>query len=154
MKPLTAVPLLLSIALASPAAPAHSAPWDGSSRLNRVMTAYDVNTVETFSGTVEKLYEKVPSHFPNRYSLGYHLVLKTETEAVEVHVGPVWFIRSLEGRIGKGDRIRVIGSVSEGDPSADGKKGMREVEAAEVWKDGAVVLKLRDRDGLPLWSDR
>lgn len=154
MKPLSAFPLFLLIALATPSAPALSAPWDGSDRLNRVMTTYDVKAVEILSGTVERIYEKVPSHFPNRYSLGYHLILKTEKETVEVHIGPVWYIRSLEGRIGKGDRIQVIGSCSEGHPSADGKKGMREIEAAEVSKDGAVILKLRDRDGLPLWSDR
>ncbi len=154
MKPLAASLLFLSIATAWPADPSLAAPWDRSRRLNKVMTAYDVDAVEILSGTVEKVYEKVPTNFPNQYTLGYHLILKTEKETVDVHMGPVWYIKSLEGRIGKGDRIQVVGSCSEGHPSAEGKTRMREIEAAEVSKDGAVVLKLRDRDGVPLWSDR
>lgn len=131
---------------------AHPAPWEMSRRLDKVLTSYKVDKVETVFGVVEKIYDKVPSNFPNRYTLGFHCTLVTEKEKLDIHLGPIWYIQSLNGKVDVGDRVQVVGSGSRGHPGKDGKAGMREILAAEVRKDGAVVLKLRDKDGRPLWS--
>jgi hypothetical protein len=143
-------PLLLLTA--SMISTAYSAPWDSSKRLNRALTTYDVNRVETVSGIVEKIYNKTPSNSPNRYSLGFHCVLKTGKETIDIHLGPIWYIKDLAGRIEVGDTVQVVGSVPKGRSVAHGDAGMRELFAAEVRKDGVVVLRLRGNDGKPLWS--
>ncbi len=134
------------------AASVGAAPWDRSGRLNREITRYDKGRVETVRGTVERLYENVPSHNANPDSVGFHVVLDTGKEKIDVHLGPRWYLTTLDGRIGKGDVVEVVGAAEEGHPSADGTPGLREIHAAEVRKGGVLILKLRDDDGKPLWS--
>lgn len=140
------------VTLAIPFA-ACSAPWDGSQRLSRMTTVYDVNQLETITGTVEKIYEKIPSTSANANSAGYHMVIKTKTESVDIHLGPIWYIKSLEGKIDRGDIVQVSGSRAEGHVAEKGKISLREIRASEVKKGDEVVLKLRDRDGKPFWSN-
>lgn len=144
--------LLAIVTLAIPFA-AYSAPWDGSQRLSRMTTVYDVNQLETITGIVEKIYEKIPSTSANRNSAGYHMLLKTKTESIDIHLGPIWYLKSLEGKIDTGDTVQVSGSRAEGHAAEKGKVSLREIRASEVKKGNEVVLKLRDHDGKPLWSN-
>jgi hypothetical protein len=73
---------------------------------------------------------------------GLHLILKTETETIEVHACPVLFMSELEFAIEKGDTLTVDGSR----PEAGGI-----VVAREITK-GQVSLRLRDKTGAPVWT--
>ena len=50
---------------------------------------------------------------------GLHLIVKTETETVEVHACPLRFMTELEFAVEKGDTVTVLGSR----PGGDGHRG-------------------------------
>lgn len=117
---------------------------------------YNTATVETVSGTVESVDEITPvrgMHY------GIHLLLKTEKETISVHLGPGWYIERLDTKIEKSDKVQVRGSritiVRKGCPGefpeGVAMRGHPFVIAAEV-KKGDYVLKLRDDNGIPVWS--
>ncbi len=144
--------LWVSMALAVP--PVHSAPWDKSGRIDRAIGKYSKGRVETVSGTVERIYEKVPSFGKKKNdALGFHLILDTGKEKIDIHLGPAWYLKGIEERIDRGDTVEIVGSVDEAHPPADGETPMKEIRASEVRRRGVVVLKLRDDEGRPLWSD-
>jgi hypothetical protein len=101
---------------------------------------YDPKAEVTITGVVEDFHEsKMRGDHP-----GLHLIVKTETETVEVHACPVRFMKELDFAIDKGDTVTVIGSR----PDPDGV-----VVAREVTK-GQTSLILRDKDGTPVWTGR
>ncbi len=101
---------------------------------------YDPKAEVTIKGVVEDFHEsKMRGDHP-----GLHLIVRTETETVEVHACPVRFIRELEFVIEKGDTITVAGSR----PEAGGI-----VVAREITK-GQTSLILRDKTGAPVWTGR
>lgn len=102
---------------------------------------YDPATVTTVSGTVTSV-EAVPR--TRGKGAGVHLLLKTATEVIAVHLGPSWYLDRQPTKIAAGDTIEVKGSrVSvQGQPA---------IIAAEVHK-GSAVLTLRDAAGVPRWS--
>ena len=75
---------------------------------------------------------------------GLHLIVKAETETVEVHACPVRFMKELEFALEKGDTITVVGSR----PEAGGVLVAREVTK------GQTSLILRDKTGAPVWTGR
>jgi len=113
--------------------------WGSGSQYNRM---YDPKTVETLSGEVVSV-DETPS-MRGMSSYGVHLLLKTEKEAISVHLGPGWFIENQDIPIAPDDKIEMKGSriTFEGEPA---------LIAAEVVK-GNEVLKLRDDNGFPVWS--
>jgi hypothetical protein len=101
---------------------------------------YDPKAEVTVKGIVEDFHEsKTRGDHP-----GLHVILKTETETVEVHACPVRFMSELEFTIEKGDTLTVIGSR----PEAGGI-----VVARELTK-GQTSLILRDKTGAPVWTGR
>jgi hypothetical protein len=101
---------------------------------------YDPKAEVTITGVVEDFHEsKMRGDHP-----GLHLILKTETETVEVHACPVRFMSELEFVIEKGDTITIVGSR----PEAGGL-----VVAREITK-GQTSLILRDKTGEPIWTGR
>jgi len=101
---------------------------------------YDVNAVVTIKGVVEDIHEsKTRGDHP-----GLHLIVKTETETVEVHACPVRFMSELEFTIDKGDEVTVVGSRPEAGAI---------VVAREITK-GQTSLILRDKTGEPVWTGR
>ena len=101
---------------------------------------YDPKAEVTIKGVVEDFHEsKARGDHP-----GLHLIVKTETETVEVHACPVRFMKELEFGIDKGDTITVIGSR----PEAGGVLVAREVTK------GQTSLILRDKTGAPVWTGR
>ena len=101
---------------------------------------YDPQTVTTVKGIVETVAQNAPA---SGISYGIHLVLKTDSKTLSVHLGPAWFIDRQNIRIEEGDTIEVKGSkiTYEGKPT---------IIAAEV-KKANTVLKLRDKNGFPVW---
>ena len=140
MRLLTAV-LLGGVLLAPPAlAQAPTAPAPPAKAPAAKAPEYDVNAEVTIKGVVEDLHEsKTRGDHP-----GLHLIVRTETEAVEVHACPVRFMSELEFAIDRGDTVTVVGSR----PGAGGI-----VVAREITK-GQTSLILRDKTGAPVWTGR
>jgi hypothetical protein len=127
---LAASPVLAQAPAAKPAAPKPAAK----------APEYDVAAEITFQGVVEDFHEsQLRGDHP-----GLHLIVKTETESVEVHACPVRFMKELDFAIEKGDTVKVIGS-------RPGGTGV--VVAREVTK-GQTSLILRDKTGAPVWTGR
>ena len=85
-----------------------------------------------------------------REALGYrgwpgtHILLKTDKEDLDVHLGPTAFVTQSGFTFAKGDHIEVLGSrVRVGATDA--------LLAREVQKDGKTLV-LRDANGIPKWS--
>jgi hypothetical protein len=102
---------------------------------------YDAKSVETISGTVEKVDAITPR---KGMSYGVHMTVKTDKEAVSVHLGPGWYIENQDVKIEPKDKVEVKGSRI----TFDGRPALI---ASEV-KKGDQVLKLRDENGVPVWS--
>jgi hypothetical protein len=77
-------------------------------------------------------------------SSGVHLMVKTGQETISVHLGPAWYIQRQDIKIAPGDKVEITGSriTYQGKPA---------ILAAEA-KKGDEILKLRDENGLPVWS--
>jgi hypothetical protein len=112
--------------------------WGMGSSYQRM---YDPATVETVSGTVESINKITPMKGMNS---GIHLVLKTDKETIDIHLGPEWYIERQDVKIEKGDKIEVKGSrvTFNGKPA---------IIAGELEK-GDRVLILRDSAGIPAWA--
>jgi hypothetical protein len=77
---------------------------------------------------------------------GTHLQLKTESETLDVHVGPSWFLTQSKIVFAKGDQVEVTGSKVK---FANGDALL----AREITK-GDQKLTLRNENGFPVWSRR
>ncbi len=109
---------------------------------------YDPKTVETVSGEVVRVEEvrgKGAGQARGGRGGGYgvHLILKSASEEVAVHLGPGWYLDKQGLKVAPGDRIEVHGSriIFEGKPT---------IIAARI-KKGDQSLMLRDDNGLPVW---
>jgi hypothetical protein len=107
------------------------------------MSLYNPQTVETVNGLVVFI---APSSQKDGMPERLHLTLKTDRETLEVFLGPSVFLEKQEVKIAALDKIQVTGSrvILQGKPA---------IIAAEI-KKGEQLLKLRDRDGRPLWSGK
>jgi len=101
---------------------------------------YDTNTVETIKGEVVEITYN-PSK-KNAAMMGVHMTVKTESDTLPVHLGPVWYIEQQES-INKGDQIEVTGSriTYNGNPAL----------IAATIKRNQMTLRLRDQNGFPNW---
>jgi len=124
--------------------PQGGAGWKGSGgwgAKDRYQKVYDVRSVETISGEVLRIERLTPME---GMSYGVHLIVKTETEEIPVHLGPGWFVENQELTFAPQDKVEIKGSriTYGGNPA---------IIAAEV-KRGDDVLILRDEEGYPVWS--
>jgi hypothetical protein len=106
---------------------------------------YDRATEATVTGTVESVEQIAgPGGGRGRRGLGgTHLTLKTNTETLEVHLGPTAFLNEKKLAITKGDMLVITGSRV----TLDGER----VYIAKEVKKGDNTWTLRDAAGLPLW---
>ena len=102
---------------------------------------YNLSTVETISGEVVSV-DKIPSRRGKSY--GVHLMVKMDKETIPVHLGPGWYLDKQPVQLKPQYPVTVTGSriTYQGKPV---------LIAAEVQK-GGETLKLRDQNGIPLWS--
>lgn len=114
--------------------------WGRKSQYNRM---YDVTTFTQIAGVILKVEQIVPM---NRMSSGIHLLVKTASETISVHLGPQWYIDKQSIKFQAGDKVEVKGSrvVVQETPA---------IIAREIIK-GSSVLILRDENGIPAWSGR
>jgi len=108
------------------------------------MPRYDSSTETNIKGTVEDVLH--PQYSSRRGNMGIHLMVKTETGTIEVHLGPSSYVTQQGFAFAKGDAVEVAGSkvTIAGAPA---------VIAREVVKDGKT-LTLRDKTGRPKWAGR
>jgi hypothetical protein len=99
---------------------------------------YD-GTAMAFDGVIEKVVKS-----KNMHMTGVHLLIKSQNEPFEVHLGPAAFLAEKNATFKEGDAVAVIGW---GLP----RPGKFFVIAREV-KKGDQVLTLRNEQGVPLWS--
>jgi hypothetical protein len=116
---------------------------------------YDPNTEVTFTGTVADVNTGGPGRLGwlmrvHTLGLGHsgtretQLLVKTDTEAVRIHLGPTAFLKGKSVEIKEGDTLEVTGSrVTLGDAGV--------VLAREIRR-GDNVWTLRDATGQPVWS--
>jgi hypothetical protein len=122
------------LAAQAPAAPPAKAPAAAKA------PEYDPKAEVTFKGTIEDFHEsQMRGDHP-----GLHLIVKTDTETIEVHACPVRFMKELDFALEKGDAVTVTGS-------RPGGTGV--VVAREVTK-GQTTLTLREKSGAPIWVGR
>jgi DNA/RNA endonuclease YhcR with UshA esterase domain len=98
---------------------------------------YNPATETTVKGTVEEV-QQIPGQ---RGGTGTHLMLKTNSGTLDVHVGPTSFVSNQQFSFAKGDEVEVTGS----------QAGSNTLIAREIKKDGKV-LTLRNQQGIPAWS--
>ena len=102
---------------------------------------YDPATVIDVQGFVEDVRVNT-----NSGSLrGLYLVLKTDSDTIDVYLGPTDFVRRFEISFRKGDNVESVGSKVK-----DGNSWL--VLAREVRRD-ETTLYLRDKQGRPYWED-
>jgi hypothetical protein len=101
---------------------------------------YDPKTEVTVKGTIED----VQQHPGKGNWTGTHLILKTDSETFEVHVGPSAFVNQHQFSFAKGDTVEVTGSKV----TIGGKEALL---AREIIKDGKTLV-LRNAQGVPEWS--
>ena len=117
-------------------APLCAQPGLGPGRTGRY---YNTATETKTSGTIAEVRE-----YKRGSVSSIHLVLKSEAETIDVHLGPSAYIANQGFAFAKGDTIQVLGSrVKIGTDSA--------LIAREVTKD-RKKLTLRDATGRPLWA--
>jgi hypothetical protein len=106
---------------------------------------YDVKTETTITGTVESIETIAGPGGRGRRGLGgTHLIVKTKTDTLEVHVGPTAYLTEQKITLAKGDTLEILGSrVTIDDEPV--------LLARQITK-GANKWTLRDASGRPLWS--
>jgi hypothetical protein len=108
------------------------------------MPMYDKRAEVTVTGTVDEVREMTGmSGMAGGSMRGMHLMLKTDKETFEVHLGPVTYLKEQKVDLAKSDTIEVSGArVTMG--------GRRVILAREIRK-GDQTWTLRDADGRPRW---
>ena len=134
----------ITAVVVAPAAFAQGMKWKGSGGWGPGAAygrMYNAKTVETVSGEVMTVDRITPMH---GMSAGVHLVVKTDSGEVSVHLGPQWYLENQDVKIEPKDTVEIKGSrvTVQGKPA---------IIAAEV-KKGDQVLKLRDEAGMPAWA--
>lgn len=106
---------------------------------------YDVTSETTITGIVESIETITGPGGRGRRGLGgTHLVVKTETDTLEVHVGPTAYLTEQKITLAKGDAVEILGSRVTIDEEP--------VLLARHITKGSAKWTLRDASGRPLWS--
>lgn len=126
--------ILASFLTISAAAPAQSG-------MGKYQKLYANGSIDTVSGAVQSVDLVVP---PGVKTQAVYVILETEAGIVPVQLGPEWFVKQLDTKIEKGDKIEVTGSRI----TIEGKSLML---AAQI-KKGAQTVVFRNSSGVPVWS--
>lgn len=111
--------------------------WGPGSRYGRM---FNPDTVATVTAKVVSRGTFTPPD--GRYG-GVHMKVATSTSAVDVHLGPEWFIANQGFELNPGDVLEVTGSRVT-------YEGKTAIIASRLRKGGAELL-LRDENGIPYW---
>ncbi len=139
---LLVVAICVAAASVASASPWHN--WRGSggwSVNSPYQKKYETANVKIVSGKVVGIERSVPL---KGMGSGIILLMKTDKEIVQVHLGPAWYIERLDYRISVGDKLEVKGSKID-------FNGKPAVIAAEIKKNDDILV-LRDKWGIPVWA--
>ena len=143
--PRICAPAILIAWLAFSTTPALAQPGPPHHHRHHQMTAtrYDPATEISAKGTVEIVEVLSQGDCPDCTG-GVHLVVESEGQNYDVHLGPSSFLEAKDWRLEAGDEIQIVGSkVAQNGTSA--------LLAREISKDGRTLV-LRNPEGVPLWS--
>ncbi len=105
---------------------------------------YDPSTETTIEGVVtDKI--SVPWGSSDCWG-GEHLIVKTDAETIEVHVGPTWFLAREDFLVEIGEQISVTGSRIR----VEG----RDVLITKTLRKGERELRVRTERGQPIWKGK
>jgi hypothetical protein len=99
---------------------------------------YDAKNEVKIKGVIEEIRE-----VPGPYE-GTHLMVKTASKTVLVHVAPAAFLKEIDTAFTKGEQIEVVGCKAP-DVSEE------EILAREITV-GQNTTTLRDEKGVPVWA--
>ncbi|ABF39977.1 hypothetical protein Acid345_0974 [Candidatus Koribacter versatilis Ellin345] len=99
---------------------------------------YDPSTEVTLKGTVQEI-KMVPGPYE-----GVHVMLKTSTDTILVHLAPQGFLKMLDFDVKVGDSVEVTGCKITGEMGP-------EILSKDV-KAGNNEITLRDKKGAPAWA--
>jgi outer membrane receptor for ferrienterochelin and colicins len=102
---------------------------------------FDPGSITTIAGTVLRVERTVAEAYEAH---GVHLLLEAPGGPITVHLGPLWFFRSLEPRIEAGDWVRVEGSRVR-------IEGKWILIACRIRR-GESEIRFRHANGVPVWS--
>jgi len=106
----------------------------------RGMRNYDPKTEITVKGTIEDVQEQTSKNG----NMGTHLMLKTDSGTLPVHVGPSAYIAKKQFSFAKGDVVEILGSKVS-------MAGEETLLAREITKAGKTLV-LRNAQGIPEWA--
>ncbi len=129
--------LLVAALLAAFALMAASQATDAS----KVVPKYDTTTEVKLKGTITDISERTCPISGG--GMGFHFILKTTDQSIEVHVATSKFIKNYEVALNKGDEVNLVGSKVK-------FNGEDAILAREVTK-GTEVYVFRDKTGKPVW---
>jgi hypothetical protein len=101
---------------------------------------YNSQTVSTFKGQIVSVQRY---NFVNKPAPYIQFILHTEGKDYTILAGPEWYVSSQGMILVTGEKIEVEGSLI----TINGK----EIVLAQVLKKEGSVLKLRDKNGTPIW---
>ncbi len=110
----------------------------GKGQYSRMM--YDPSHVETVQGTILEIQ---PGNRGNQMPHGMYLQIKTNTETLGLHIGPVWYLEQQNFQIQPNDTVEVTGTRIDWG-------GQPNLIVGEI-KKGNQTLQLRDENGYPRW---
>ena len=102
---------------------------------------YDSHRVVTLKGAIQRIEKIVPLKGMGE---GVYFLLKTDSETIPVHLGPVWFVEKQPLHLAAQDVVGVTGSRVP----CDGKP----VILAATVKRGNETAQYRKVTGSPLWA--
>jgi len=104
------------------------------------LSNYDMTTETAITGTVQQVVHQTGKRGWN----GTHLVIKTESETLPVHVGRSSYLAKQQFSFTAGDQVSILGSRVKMD-------GTDALIAREITK-SEKTLVLRNAQGVPYWS--
>ena len=131
------------LALVVPVALAQGGMGQGKGMQGKGMPKYDPATETTLKGMIEEVKEQ-ECQMCRMGTTGTHLMVKSDSETMEIHLGPTSFLNEKKFSFAKGDQIEVVGSKVK-------FNGGDAVIAREV-KKGDQTLTLRNAQGIPQWA--
>lgn len=102
---------------------------------------FDSESVDEFEGRIEEI---IHAGGENGEDKGVELVLKTGDDLITVHLGPAWYINHQSERFKEGDKVIARGSKIV--------HNHQDIIIAEWLKYGNYMLRLRFKNGHPLWN--
>lgn len=128
-----------------------AAPWDYSEGVvtdewgmqGSYQHLFNRETLQTLHGQILKIEPFSPG---NRMCNGLHIVLRTQSQDLSVHLGPQWYLEDQQIVLHYGMQVSATGSLIQ-------FNGQPAMIATEISTEHGV-LQLRSDDGVPYWSNR